>query len=527
MSKVSSKEVNYNELISYYEQNKDKPWYTWLSFSELFTKPGKQGIVGLLQLKDIDHKYVFKISQYINYLVNHETIVMKGLNDISKFCPHFCKSIGTITAEIEPKVKESSNPFNVKSKYPIRTEVLLSEYIDNSCKFYNYIRSDKIHEDVLYSTIKQVLIGISIAQKKKSFSHYDLHSFNVMMKRCNKDVVFLYALDEENQFCIPTLGHYPVIIDFGFSYISDMEDGPLWASMAHTDVGFMSDRFDWVADPKLFLVTVSEEIKNKRKTKKAKRLRRIVKNIFYPLNIDWESGWDDLEDKGALDYVLNMVKEYNTSSQLFEEYDHYCMDLIQSLIILPIEEQSYTNINKSYTAWLKEWVKIENEISNPFYNLYILKGVIDAARNARSYYMLKSTSAIAIKMFKDQIYERLGQVSKFCIPKNINFEKMLCSLLVFSRNVEGILYDVITPRMYDKQKEYNKMPLQSTEQIYGAISANIQDKYVYNKKTRVFIFDSTSETCDIFTIPEDKIMNVNDTHSMARGTFIYDMYRNK
>ena len=62
------------------------------------------------------------------------------------------------------------------------------------------------------------------------------------------------------QHYIPTNGHYPVIIDFGFSYINDMKDGPLWPSMAHTCVGFMSDRFDWVADPKLFLVTVSGEI---------------------------------------------------------------------------------------------------------------------------------------------------------------------------------------------------------------------------------------------------------------------------
>ena len=92
-----------------------------------------------------------------------------------------------------------------------------------------------------------------------------------MIKKCNKDLVFLYKLDDENQFCVPSMGHIGIIIDYGFSYISDMKDGPLYASLCHTDVGFMSDRFDWVADPKLFLVTVSDEIKEMRKTKNAKK----------------------------------------------------------------------------------------------------------------------------------------------------------------------------------------------------------------------------------------------------------------
>ena len=50
-------------------------------------------------------------------------------------------------------------------------------------------------------------------------------------------------------------------------------------------------------------------------------------------------------------------------------------------------------------------------------------------------------------------------------------------------NIEGILYDVITSRMKVKQREYSKMPIQTIEQIYGAIEANIPSKYIFNKKT--------------------------------------------
>ena len=182
-------------------------------------------------------------------------------------------------------------------------------------------------------------MAIAIAQRKKKFTHYDLHSYNIMMKKCNKDVVFLYVLDEENQFCIPTHGYYPVIIDFGFSYTEDMNDGPAWGSMGHTDVGFMSDRFDPIADPKLFLVTVASEMREKRKNKKSNKFRRIVKNLFGKLNIDWESGWDNAEEKSASDFVTEMLKDHSRQSNLFDNYDHHCVDIIQSLIILPLEEQ--------------------------------------------------------------------------------------------------------------------------------------------------------------------------------------------
>lgn len=521
----------FSHLVEYFNKHKNKPWQEWLEFDQTFDKPGKQGLVGLLKPSqriscEKSLKFVFKISQYINYLVQHEYTVMKGLNEISGFCPHFCKTVGTLLCEIDPLSKKTDNPFRITTKHPVEKEILLTEYIDNSSKLYNYIRSNKIHDDVLYSAIKQVLMGISIAQRKKKFTHYDLHSYNIMMKKCNKDVVFLYVLDEENQFCVPTHGHYPVIIDFGFSYISNMDNNPAWASMAHTDVGFMSDRFDPIADPKLFLVTVASEIRNKRKNKKANKFRKIIKNIFSRLKLDWESGWDIDEEKGASDFVTEMLQGYNTKSNLFDNYDHYCIDIIQSLIILPLEEQKYTNIDQSYTTFLKEFIKIENEIGNPFYNLYILKGIVDVAREVRIDYYHKNTRDRAIGYFRRSIFERINCVAKYCKPKGIHFEKMLCSLLCFAKNLEGILYDIIETRMKEKQLQYEKIPLQKTEQIYGAIEVNIPDKYEFNNNTVVFVMNSITENCSRLELTPDICDKVNNIHSLGKGTFLYSLYKN-
>jgi hypothetical protein len=515
----------FNHLLEYYNTHKNTHWKEWLDFDDTFCKHGKQGLVGLFNPKKNkkEFKFVFKISQYINYLVQHEYTIMKGLNELAPYCPHFCKAFGTILCEVDPKVRKTGNPFEIISKYPIEKEVLLTEYIDNSSNFYNYIKSDKIHDDVIYSSVKQVLIAIAIAQKKKKFTHYDLHSFNILMKKCNKDLVFLYVLDDENQFCVPTHGHYPVIIDFGFSYIEDLEDNPAWPSMAHTDVGFMSDRYDPVADPKLFLVTVSREVKNKRNNKKATIFRNIVKNIFRSLTIDWDCGWDKKTKKGATDFVLEMLSPYNKDSNLFDNYNHYCIDLIQSLIILPLQEQKYDNIDKSYTTFLKEFIKIENEIGNPFYNLYILKGIVDVAREVRVDYLHSKSRDSAIGYFRRSVFERINCVSKYCNPKNIHFEKMLCSLLCLSKNIEGIMYDVIETRMKEKQAEYDKMHLQSIEQIYGAIEANIPTKYKFNKDTTVFVMNSITQSCSRMKLTPEICKEVNDIHQLQKGSFLYSV----
>ena len=61
-----------------------------------------------------------------------------------------------------------------------------------------------------------VLCALSISQAKKDFCHYDLHSSNILMCDCDKDLVMVHILNKNNSICIPTNGYIPKIIDFGF-----------------------------------------------------------------------------------------------------------------------------------------------------------------------------------------------------------------------------------------------------------------------------------------------------------------------
>jgi len=518
------------ETMNLYKKNRDKSLGEWLKLNKIFKNNCKQGIVGIVDAQDEDSNFscIFKISQYINYLINHESRIMEGLNEISEFCPNFCKFIGKMSCLLNPNFrKEGVNPLDISNiKYPIQNDMLLCEFISKSHKFTNFIRAvDKIEEKYLYSVIKLVLLALIIAQNNKKFTHYDLHSGNIMIKKCDRDLVFLYVLDEENQFIVPSGGYYPIIIDFGFSYIENLEDGPCWPSMGHTDAGFISDRFDWVADPKLFLVTVSNEINTKRKSKNSKKLRRIVRNIFKPLSIDWNTGWDTHGGKSAMDYVSNILSEYSKKSKLFREYDHYCLDLIQSLIVLPLEKQDVDYLNISYNTFLVEWIKIENQIGSSFYNLYILKCLINISRDVRADYMDPSTRFSALKTFSEELQKKIASVTNFCLIRNLNYEKILCSLYIFARNLEGVLFKQIQIKMNQKSQEYKKMFLKNTQQIYAAIECNLVDTYIYNQNTSVLIINNINRDSTIFKLQENEIPNINKLHPLVRGTYIWDLYK--
>jgi hypothetical protein len=99
--------------------------------------------------------------------------------------------------------------------------------------------------------------------------------------------------------------------------------------------------------------------------------------------------------------------------------------------------------------------------------------------------------------------------------------------LLLAENIEGMLYEIIETRMSVKQKQYDKLPLQSVEQIYASIDVNIKDTYTYNKETIFCIIDIENESSDLFEIPEDEVDNINEINNLSKGCYIYDLYKNK
>lgn len=525
---MTDRNTDYDIFTEEFEKNKNKDWREWLEFDTSFNKSGKQGLVGLLRLRDQKGiKCVFKMSQYVNYLIQHEYKVMHSLNEIANYCPHFCRSIGCVFADVNARAIKGENPFELQSKHVIKQNILLCENISKSTKLYNYIKDTSVNENVLFSAIKQIMLALSISQKAKQFTHYDLHSCNVMMKKCNPNMVFLYVLDEDNQFCIPTHGYCPVIIDFGFSHVKEFDDDYAWSSFGFTDVGFTSDRFDSISDPKLFLVTVSSELKNKRKSKNVEIFRNVVKNMFAPLKIDWESGWNDVRTNSASNKVLDLLDSYNTNSKLFNDKGHYLIDIVQTLIVLPLKPRKHTDIGIVFGAFLKEWIKIEREFNDTIQCMYIFKCMVDTARLVKHKYTNSAKRLEAVNEFTHAMYDIVMKSSKFCSPKNIKFEVLLCSLYILAKNIEGMLYDIMTK--YDKtlKKAYRKIPLQTVEEMYAVIETNIASEYDFDQNTEVVTFDCVKKQTFVFKLKPEHVNIINDVPPLYRGTVLYDIYNGK
>ena len=81
-------------------------------------------------------------------------------------------------------------------------------------------------------------------------------------------------------------------------------------------------------------------------------------------------------------------------------------------------------------------------------------------------------------------------------------------------------------RMKEKQEEYEQMSVSSVEEIYGIISTNLPDEYVYNEKTKVLFVDNVKKECNLVeTIPSEEIDNINELTHLARGCYINDLMK--
>ena len=264
------------------------------TFVKKFKKEGKQGLAGICKV-DSDtgaKKVVYKLSRYLNYTAKHEHKVMTSLDRISGFCPYFCTSIGLLNVPLSSKFREQSNPFAISaSKYKIQGDVLLMEYIRGK-NLYSLIKRKDIDDRVIFAAMRQTLCAIMIAQQEEKFTHYDLHSSNIIMTPCQEDSVALFVIGDKS-YSTPTYGAKPVIIDFGFSYANDVGGKPITSSLAHTDIGFTSHTYDKYADVKLLLVSLAHEAYILRdNSPHFKLFRKAVRKIFKPLKVDLSSGWD-------------------------------------------------------------------------------------------------------------------------------------------------------------------------------------------------------------------------------------------
>lgn len=412
---------------------------------------------------------VSKLPKRVGFLADHETQILMDL--ITLNLPHFCSYYGTHNNKVYMEYVHEDGLIASLDKY-------ISKY----------------EFKITINLIKQVIMALSISQKYINFTHYDLHSDNILIKKVNPNSVYLYVLDEDNQFYVPTNGLCAVIIDYGYSYTKNSNG--VYGSLEFTELGYTPNMFDPCIDCMRFLITVSNLIKNTNR-----KFRNIVRNI-YPLDehVSMTSGWFKKNNYSILMNIQHKIKSeiYNESSILYSK-------CIQSLLILQgiikkDTDHDYKNINIDYYRFSQEFDKLVVNM-RPVEKLALLKKLVSLFVDGKS-------------------LDTVIDDKTSCNCDFINLKEYMTTL---QNSISGYVYYITNQLNQYKSEIYSKIKL-NTEQIFGALDFNFCDDFKFNRYTKIYVWKDCKLTEHV--IPPSKIKQVSKLNKVIhplRGTFLYDL----
>jgi len=518
-------DINCKNFENYFKENQDKPWNEWLvEEDEPSEMKGKQGYVGILrhpQNKSLS--CLFKFSKVDDNVAEHEYKIIKGLETLSQYCPHFHKAYGLLPFESNI-LYNSQNPlqYNTNSKI-VKRNMVLMQYVKSKYNLREMIEDESVKDEVVMNIMKQVILCIHLSHSFK-FTHYDLHTENILIRNCSPNMHLLYLVDENQEFLTPTFGFIPNIIDFGFSYC-DVPDNTLTCTLVHTQQGFTSTRFDPYADVKLFLISSTDDLSREDNRKSIhSKLSNICRNVFSGMNIQWGSGWDSSKQICPPKIIHELVREYVRPSVLFSKNDLW-FDTIQLLIKLPLNPMPYHDLEKCFTSFIEEFVKFEERIISKTLLNYILKLiVVQVVKYRTSYLKGGEESAWAILEIKKHFLEEYTQLVNYHVP-SVDYEKMICSLLMIAECLEGLYYDYLKRRHEEKDKQYEIMRCKDMLEFYKILDYNFPCKNAkpLSLKSNIFVIDHVRQQSKTISLTKE---NLNACEKLQEPRLISKYLRN-
>lgn len=482
-------------------------------------KPGKQGVVGVVDDTRSKTTSVFKMSSIFGFIATHENAVMEALKDIHKFCPFFIKGYGLRNITVDVNLEETDNPFEVED-LPVKMDVVFAEYVQNSKKLVQLNRHQTISDDVLASQVLLALTGSMLANRLCGFTHYDLHSENLLVQKCDPNDVFLYHDPGLNtSYLIPTHGYYPRIIDYGFSHVDSLTH--VTSPLGFMCNGYTSHRADPYADFRVLLVSFLDDCKRYRPENGiTAALDRVLKELYEGQEIDWESGWILNGRKSSSEYLHHEFKHLTRESPTFAENDLCIYDMMQSLIAIhPIEdtypdastEELIKEMETGIDVFLREFMAIERDFDGDTQlGLYIMRCVVAAAAGVRSTYYssVSSTQREAARHFQNALFEYLKPLKSYYHPR-VNPVKMLTALFVCVEVMQAIVAREVRYRnkFIDRQNQHIGL---RPDEIFHVVHHHMTPRnFVASEDTRIVYMDETYKCMRVLRLTQGQADQVN------------------
>lgn len=488
-----------------------------LVFDKLLSnKSNVQGVVGVLSNNATE--VIFKLSKRIDFIVEHEHDIYNFLNDLH-YTGHFPKMIGMVKTQIDAMNKNKVNPFSIISNHPVDANVLLLEKINVVGSLSSFIEDININTKTIICLMQQVLMAIAIAQQEMGFTHYDLHSDNILVCKCDHEII-VYNMGDK-KIAVPTYGYKIVIIDFGRSVIGSKPIQTFTGGSQFTNIGITTVKNDNMFDAMNLLIFSALEIANNRVDKLALKYKTLIQNIYFPIKkfVDIDNATFFNRDIAASEIIEDKLNYMNINSLVFTEYLSYSIDIINALCVYPSYE--HVSIHESFLTFYTEWKKIECEITSPYYNLYLLKIIVEILIEIKNVYRENEDNSELIISFSNKMFYAIKQVAAFCNPKKIDYKRLIDGMYLFSKAISYIYTEEINRVISLKNKAYSKLQINSVVDIVDILSVNLITKQ-YNFKAGNIIneIDMINKKAIVYPLFENKIRLLQGCNVLTEGVIL-------
>lgn len=499
-------DLSFKQFEAYFQCNASRPWHEWLIEPSLVAKQkgqpltkengpvlttGKQGYVGILQ-----HPHnkaltcVYKVSRTDDNLVQHEYNILKALEPLSQYCPHVHRAYGLIQFECNVHFEHDSPLECTPRSKKITRPMLLMQHVSHKHNLNQIIEDLQVKDDVAIHAFKQVCLALHLAHAFR-FTHYDLHTENILMRPCNPNMQLLYLLDDHTAVLVPTLGYMVNLIDFGFAYC-EQPHNTLTCTLVHTQQGFTSDRFDACSDLKLFFVSTAHDVQRQdHRRKMGEKLGNITRNVFGGMNLNWSSGWDNSKSVNPVQLVHELVKDYVRPSAFFSKSDLW-FDTVQQLMQVPLRPLPYHDLERSCRGFVEEFSKFEERIASKTLLNCVLRILVKHVRTYRDAYVKEGEEAVwATLEIKKHFLEEYTELVHYHVPA-LDYDKMICCLLLMSHCIEGLFHDMMEKRHAEKERQNAIMRCRTPLEFYHLMDYNFpatSSNKPWSVKTQILVID--------------------------------------
>lgn len=479
-----------------------------LSFRKRIGKSTAQGRAYLYEFNynGLKTHIVVKVSKHLDFFVRHEDEVMRDIVTLASWCPNYSWSYRSLSLRINTESYETeADPLEIKEgdKF-IYQDVIVYMYVKGSVTL-----TSKLSLKNSMCFIQMITAAIVCGQNSIEFVHYDLHSDNILMRKCDPDIFCVYRF-KNRSLIVPTAGYIPMIIDYGSVYTNSLTQRPVYGSMLATDAGYLTGIYDPVFDLQVFLSGTSTDLEQIDRLAN-NSFRRWVAGLFAPLNIDIENGWDINNDYCANGYVVQSIRECERAkprSRYFTRHTDDCVSVLQSLTTYPCTDRGIGNIKKAYDTFITEFVKIENEIRSDLFRGYALMILTDVVREGLP--------------LSVNFTDRMMRVTPFYAPpEGVDFDALRTSMLQMGSIIGTIYARMFADKIAEKTERYSLLPYKSAEDILFAMAKLYPVNIRLGSDSQIFVIDSVNKKRFPLRLSAEEIDAMEDYTQLEVSSYIH------